>query len=356
MRTPWANLRIVWVDLPSRVDRWGFTKIGKGVHYLIWQEMAFRRARELHATIGFDLVHHVSCGTISAPPRLWRLGVPFLWGPIGGGQTSPKSFRRYFRGERAGEILRSARVRLLPFYPPLRKAARHSVILATNRETIHILEEAGASVVYPLLDGALPNEYIPAEPVVRKARADTVFIWAGWHEPRKCLPLAIEALAQTHPDIRLRIAGVAHGCKRDELERLAALLGVTDRVEFLGVLTWHEMQQQLHEADGFLFTSIRDSFGTVVLEAMAHALPVIALDHQGIASHVPDGAAIKVPVTDPGKTAAAIAASMRLLSSSPELRSQIGRAGWEFARQQVWERRMARVELLIGPHLLSPPI
>lgn len=184
MRTPWANLRIVWVDLPSRVDRWGFTKIGKGVHYLIWQEMAFRRARELHATIGFDLVHHVSCGTISAPPRLWRLGVPFLWGPIGGGQTSPKSFRRYFRGERAGEILRSARVRLLPFYPPLRKAARHSVILATNRETIHILEEAGASVVYPLLDGALPNEYIPAEPVVRKARADTVFIWAGWHEPR----------------------------------------------------------------------------------------------------------------------------------------------------------------------------
>ncbi len=347
-RRPRPNLRVVWLELPRRLDIWQLSgrRWGIALHYLIWQELAFRRARLLHANTDFDLVHHVSLGTISAPPKLWRLGIPFVWGPVGGGQVSPSAFARYFRGERFREILRTARLRLLPLSPALRKAARRSLILATNSETIAILRKAGASAVHPLLDGALPTESIPEVPTLREARDGITLLWAGAFVPRKGLPLALEALRRTDSSVRLLVAGA--GRKRAEWEQLAASLGVSSRVEFLGLLSARELQRRLHEADGFVFTSIRDSFGTVILEAMAHALPVIALNHQGVAAHVPDNAAMKVPVTTPSETVSALASAINLLASSSELRNRLGKAGWEFARSQVWERKIATVEGLVG--------
>jgi glycosyltransferase involved in cell wall biosynthesis len=346
-RAPSPKLSISWLNLPRRVDIWQLSgrRWGIGIHYLIWQELAFRRAQALHAEIGFDFVHHVSLGTISAPPKLWRLGIPFVWGPIGGGQTSPSSFAKYFRGERLSEMLRTVRLRLLPLSPAFRKTARRSIVLATNPETLAILQKAGASAVHLLLDGALPAEYIPETPIEREPRGGMTLIWAGAFVPRKGLPLAFEALRQTGPGIRLLVAG--EGRKRTEWEKLAASLGLSDRVEFLGLLSAQELRKRFREADGFLFTSLRDSFGTIILEAMAHALPVIVFDHQGVAAHVPDGAAVKVPVTSPSETVAALASAITLVASSPELRRRVAVAGWEFARWHGWERKVSIVEGLV---------
>jgi glycosyltransferase involved in cell wall biosynthesis len=352
-RSPRSNLRIIWADIPRWMDplRLSDRRMGVRPYYIFWQESAFRWACELHSKIDFDFVHHVSLGTVSAPPKLWRLGIPFIWGPIGGGQTTPAGFLRYFGKERVKEFLRNTRVRLLPLSPALRQAARRSLVMATNRETMSILKRAGATKVHSLLDGALPIEYIPEAPITREARSGITFLWAGAFEPRKCLPLALEALSKTDPWIHLQVAGA--GRKRVAWEKLAASLGLAERVHFLGLLTAEELRERFREADGFVFTSIRDSFGSVLLEAMAHALPVIALDHQGVAIHVPDGAAIKVPVTNPGETVASLASGMRLLGSSAELRSQMGRAAWEFARSQLWERKVAFVEELIGPFIAT---
>src|SRR5262249_54345428 len=143
------------------------------------------------------------------------------------------------------------------------------------------------------------------------------------------------------------------GRKRREWEALAVRLKLNGRVSFLGKLSWEEMRAVYRRADGFVFTSLRDTFGTVILEAMAHALPVIALDHQGVAMHVPDKAALKVSVTNPTDTVRNLAASMTLLGSSPSLRSQLGEAGWEFAQQNVWDRRALLFDELISRQLAS---
>lgn len=57
---------------------------------------------------------------------------------------------------------------------------------------------------------------------------------------------------------------------------------------FLGALSYDEVNSLYDNADVFVFTSLRDTSGNVVLEAMSHGLPVIAINHHGVGEIVTD--------------------------------------------------------------------
>jgi glycosyltransferase involved in cell wall biosynthesis len=338
--------RMVWVDLPKWIDPFRPARGDRGIrfHYLLWQRAALAQARRLHAIHRFDVVHHVGLSTVNAPPTLWRLGVPFVWGPLGGGQAAPLAFGRYLgRRSVVGEAGRTVRRRLLPSLPSLRRAVANSaLILATNRETAEILYRAGAPHVELFLDGGVwPEEYI-ARRRVRHAEQPFELLWAGSFEPRKALPLALEALARAS-DLPVRLTVAGDGSMRAAHERRAAALGLGSKVRFLGQVPRTVMRALFESSDAFLFTSLQDSFGTVVIEAMAAGLPLLALDHQGVGAMIPDRAAIKVPVTSPAATIDGLSDGIRALATSPELAARMGKAARHHAASESWHRRVGRM-------------
>jgi glycosyltransferase involved in cell wall biosynthesis len=340
------GLKIIWLDLPKWLDPWLLTgrKHCLAIHYVVWQRLAFSVAQKLHDQIGFDLVHHVSLGTVALPSQLWRLGIPFVWGPIGGGQTCPRLFEGYFRWSRWNEKLRALRLRLLPYQRAFRETVQYTdLILSTNEETTELLKLGGSGNTESMLDGALPSKLIPGKPITRETRDEVSLLFAGRLAPRKGLPLALRALREV-ADCRVTLTVAGDGPDRRYLQNLARKLGLENRVRFIGSVPWSEMPSLFRSADIFLFTSLRDSFGTVVLEALVHSLPVIALDHQGVATFIPDSIAIKVPVTNPSETIQRLATSIELLASSAALRQEMGAAGWDFARKKTWERRTEYLE------------
>jgi glycosyltransferase involved in cell wall biosynthesis len=338
---PNPNLRFVFVNVPRWLDTWdpARDKRVSPLHYVLWQRAALHQASRLHKQISFDIVHHVSWGTVSEPPLLWRLPVPFVWGPVGGGQVTPAAFRKYLGSAARAEWMRDIRMRMIPFRPVLRKAARRSaVIFATNFETATILKQAGASDVKLFLDTGIREDFLLNEPPRRAPREPLKLLWVGRLLPRKCLPLAIEALAQLKDaPVRLLVAG--KGEMRSQCEEMAAALGISNRIEFLGEVPYEGMPALYCSADAFIFTSIRDAFGSQVLEAMASGLPIIALNHQGVRAFVPDDAGIKVPVMAPRETVGMLAQAICTIARSVELRNRMGRAAWEFARTQAWPQR-----------------
>jgi len=345
VETPNPNLHVVWVTLPPRIDPWDHRRGERGirVHYLLWQRAAFRTASRLHRHLGIDLVHHVSWNSLSGPPLLWRLPVPFVWGPVGGGQLAPVAFRRYFGRNWRFQALRNSRVRLLPYLPMLRRTVRRSaLLLATNRETARVMEAAGGQGVRFLYDNGLSAESLPACPPERAPSAGLTLLWAGRLEARKALPLLLEAMARTRdlePAPRLLVAG--DGPLRAEWETMAGQLGLGEQVRFLGLVPWRQMPTVFRDADAFAFTSLQDSSGSAVFEAMAYALPVLTLDHQGMAMVLPDDVGIKVPVTTPEETVAGLADGIRRLARSPDVRRGMGEAAWVCANSQTWARRAA---------------
>jgi glycosyltransferase involved in cell wall biosynthesis len=126
---------------------------------------------------------------------------------------------------------------------------------------------------------------------------------------------------------------------REEWQNLAGSLGVAGRVSFLGKVPYLKMPGLYRSADALIFTSLRDSFGSQVLEAMASGLPIIGLDHHGVHEFVPNEAGVKVPVANPEETVSALANAIRRLASSVDEAARMVRSAWEFAATQRWERR-----------------
>jgi glycosyltransferase involved in cell wall biosynthesis len=337
------NLRFYWLGVPRFLDPWGSNAKGgdRGLwlHYLVWLRLAYRKAIELHEQIGFDIVHHVSYGSVSAPPPAQKLGVPFVWGPIGGGQCAPAPFRHYFGRAWKREIVRNVRIRLLEVSPSLISAARASfVTLATNQETANLLRRIGARDVRLYLDSGISSAFVSNARTTKSDAETLTLLWAGRMQPRKALPLALQAIAEAH-DVRVRLLIAGDGEMRKVWEDCAKRLHVESNVEFLGSVPWKQMLDLYQRADAFLFTSLRDSFGTQVLEAMGQGLPILTLDHQGVGTFVPPGAGIKTPVTTPGETIRGIADGIRWLARNPDARWRLGDAGRTYAETQTWERR-----------------
>jgi glycosyltransferase involved in cell wall biosynthesis len=341
--------RVVWVALPSWLDPWHPDRgeAGLHLHYVLWQHAVLAQAQRLHRALRFDIVHHVSWGTINAPPLVWRLGAPFVWGPLGGGQAAPLRFR-HILGPRGAivETGRTIRRRLAPFTLSLRRAVAHSaLILATNQETAEVLRRAGARHVEMFLDNGIPPDQITASNRTRGAHQVFELVWVGRIEARKALPLALEAVAELR-DLPVRLTVAGDGPLRQTCERRAAELGMSERVRFLGMVPRTRVRELFASSDALLFTSLQDGFGSVVLEAMAAGLPVIGLDHQGVGALVPQQAAMKIPVTSPEATVRGLASAIRRLAASPALATRLSEAARGHAATESWSRRVVRVNEL----------
>ncbi len=107
-----------------------------------------------------------------------------------------------------------------------------------------------------------------------------------FYPSRLCLPkrqfLALEALAQTRPPVRLCFAGVADfPAYRDELQEMAKRLKVRDRVEWLGQISEEEKRDRFARALGVVYTPVDEDYGYVTLEAMLSSKPVITCTDSG---------------------------------------------------------------------------
>jgi glycosyltransferase involved in cell wall biosynthesis len=133
------------------------------------------------------------------------------------------------------------------------------------------------------------------------------FLTVGGLNPNKGLDLLLGAFARAFAgdaDVRLRIGG--HGPERSRLERLAAQLGVADRVTFLGALTRQQVAEELARANALVHPSRYETFGVAIVEALAMGRPVVATRCGGPDDIVTERDGLLVPVNDEAALAAAM--------------------------------------------------
>ena len=323
--------------------------------YVVWQLQALVVAKKLDREIDFDIVHHVSWGSITAGSWLWLLRKPFILGPVGGGQTAPVALKQYFLQRWRDEAIRSLLSRRLA---QLNLISRQSVsqadlVLATNYDTYQLAQKLGAKRVELYLDSGLPQDFFQPKLLVRKYTSPLRLLWVGSPVIRKGLRLSLESLAAVDASVPFEFTIVGVSPTDTLLLRSIAEFGLEEKVNCLGRIPWQKVREEYIRNDIFFFTSLRDSFGSQFLEAMACGLPIITLDHQGAKDFIPQNAGIKLPVTDALGTVAALAKAIEYAYYNPQECLQMSQTGYQFARTQTWSNKIYRMtkfyEELLAP-------
>ncbi len=143
---------------------------------------------------------------------------------------------------------------------------------------------------------------------------------------RKALSLLLKALARLPGDVDYKLRVVGGGPLEARWKQLAERLGIASKVDWVGWLPHDQARQQYDWADVFVFTSLRDNSGTVMLEAMGAGLPVICLDHQGGRDIVTAASGVKIAPRNPRQVVADLAAVLVGLARDVPLREQLGAA------------------------------
>lgn len=158
-------------------------------------------------------------------------------------------------------------------------------------------------------------------------------LFVGNDYAKKGLPALLQALAAL-PHHSLHLAVVGNPTHIPAFRQQSLALGLQQRVHFLGAL--QHMAQAYSAADLLVHPTTEDTYAMVVLEAMAHGLPVVvsAPDYCGIAADLThDHNALIVPnPRDP----AHIAASLQRLQLEPDLAQRLRAAGPVFAAERSW--------------------
>jgi glycosyltransferase involved in cell wall biosynthesis len=346
IRSPNPNLHFVYFTLPILGASWRWGSIAFLIHYYFWQVQAYFVARRLHKEINFDVAHHVTFVRHSTPSFLSLLPIPFIWGPVGGGESAPEPFWRDFSfRNKVYEILRSAARWVGERDPFARMTARRSTIVrVTTEDTATRVQQMGAKKIEVFPEASLTKEEIVRltqcasndGTAVRFISMGRLLHWKGFH-------LGLRAFAKAGiPDAEYWVLG--DGSERQRLEALATELGITSRVRFWNRLPRDEALQKLGTCTALVHPSLHDSGGWVCLEAMAAARPVICLNLGGPGIQVTDETGFKVNAYDPDRAVQGLAEAMLCLANDSKLKLSMGKAGqlrvkefynWESRGQQI---------------------
>ena len=176
--------------------------------------------------------------------------------------------------------------------------------------------------------------YASAEPFEELRDGTLNILFVGRFEERKGLIHLLKAyhrLRKRKVDARLLVIGT--GSKAREYRRFIGLRGIRD-VEFLGRVSDHDKARYFASADIFCAPNTgQESFGIVLLEAMAAGVPIVASDIHGFKNVVQRN--VQALLVEP-KNHRALAAALYALARDPELRHEMGEAGRARAPEYSW--------------------
>lgn len=315
-------------------------------YYLIWQWKALCYAKKLQKIHRFEKVHHVTWGSLQQGSFLYKLNIPFIFGPAGGGQVAPEAFKDYFLHYWVAEKKREKVSKLmLRFSPACRKMLlKADAVIVSNTDTMALAKAGGAKRTFFTLDTAIPESFFPSHPLSRQITSGKLkLLWVGRFLPRKGLVFVLEVMKELkkYPGITLTLVG--DGEIRETVIKLHKEFQLEDTVNLVGSVPYGKVREYYAEHDAFFFTSLRESGGVQLVEAMAFGLPIITLDLHGSSEIVTEHTGFKIPISEPEQVKAELVQAIVRLSNDPEGYKTMSNSASSFAKEQTWSKKIRSV-------------
>jgi glycosyltransferase involved in cell wall biosynthesis len=204
------------------------------------------------------------------------------------------------------------------------KLGKPDRVVANSRYTAGYLEGVYGT---PVRDVVYPG--VNVDDFIFQPSGENIFLTIGQLWPHKRIKLIIEALKLVE-NAQLYIVG--SGPEKEKLARIAAGMGLDNRVFFLHGLSNLEVKILFSRALAVVFMPVKEPFGIVALEAMAAGKPLIAANEGGFTEVVDESCALLV-APEPE----AIAERMRYLRDNKDVARRMGAAGRQRVQAYTWD-------------------
>jgi colanic acid/amylovoran biosynthesis glycosyltransferase len=218
-----------------------------------------------------------------------------------------------------------------------RASAVHCVASALREQAVDVgLDPAKAWIIRAGLD---PDEFRPAATArgEREALHVTMIGWLRWMKGTEYALEAVRRARDRGEAIELEVIGGPPGggggeaSERERALHTIADLDLHDHVRLCGYVDSGEIARRLQATDVLIHPSVSEGLPTVLIEAMACGVPVVATDCGGVTEAVTDGVhGFVVPPRDPD----ALAEALVRLAGDPQLCADMGAAGRERVREE----------------------
>lgn len=317
------HIHVVPLDL-SAGAMWlkaGLGALGLQWYYDRWQLRAAKVAVDLHQTVRFDVAHHVTFAADWSRAGVAGVPIPFVWGPIGGGVSSPVKLASIlgWRGVVA-ELGRTAvrfAMRQRRWYRSAWRSAQ--VVLVQNAETAALGPPRERVRLLPNSTAInLPSVTTNGPRTKEVLVVGRLIAWKGGM-------LALAAFrAVSDPTSTLTFIGA--GPERMRLAETAARWGLSDRVRFEGSLARNDVLERVSRAAVVLHPAIHEENSMAVGEALALGTPLVCIDRGGppeLLRQWSKSPGAAVPVGWPGSTSQRLAVEIdRFLAEPPPIPSK----------------------------------
>ena len=278
---PLENIKFYYVDIPGF-----YKKIFKGFMYSgrlnIWNKRVFPLAKKICADQKIDVIHQITPIEFRAIGDYGKIAnIKFVCGPLGGGESLPNGLKNYAKGHEIIEVVRSGINRWYRFKLRITgKLNRCDYIMFANRETRDFL---GLDGTVPLVTEIAADEISIEERTVPKdINKELVFLFAGRMVYRKGLELLFDAIMEIPDEWKYIVKIVGTGPELSHLKhRCESNSLLSAHVQFMGAVEYSEMQREYEMSDVLIMPSIRETTGTVLIEAMSQGMPIITINKFG---------------------------------------------------------------------------
>ena len=296
----------------------------------------------------FDLIHQLTYSSVLFPGFWWRSPKPVVLGPIGGTSTVSDDYISLYGKRVWKERFRAFLIHNWHLLPWARLSYQRAKLIACSNSGVKaLLSQQYPEKTVQMLEIGAEKERLTLGELPKHKGNDLKLVWIGMVEPWKAWSIAIEAVKQANDligdegSVSLTILG--RGQEEEAAHALAKELKVEDKVTFLRRISLDDLHQLIETSHAMVFSSIKDTSGTVVLEGMGHGKAMLCINHQGVGDMTTDETAIRVEPGPLDETITGFAEGMVRLAKDPALRERLCLASRDRVLDHyVWEKKAER--------------
>lgn len=309
--------------------------------YHFWHKQVYIAVKDLIRNEQFDLIHYLNPIGYREPGFLWKIDLPYIWGPIGGANNVPMKLIKALPFQ--GKLKLGFRALVNSFQlrnnKNLRKAfEKTDLLLTATTENQEIFKK-----IYNKESIYLPENCIIEHPEIEYKKFSNQnfihFVWIGSIEARKALIILLQALNLIEDRSKFIIDIIGEGPMRSELQNYAIQKGINDCIVWHGNIPRKDVLNLLKNSYLNIITSLSEGNPTTIWEAMSVGVPTITIDHCGMRDTICLKCGIKIKINTYDQVVKSFAEEIENLIQNPVKLKELSDGVLECSKNYMWKNR-----------------